>query len=706
MISGNHTEKAAAVAPQDSLAQTNYSDYKRKEELMISTKGVSVVARFRPPNEKEISISNDMCVNFIDKGQVELVSLIENSKYKFSFDRIFSPQSSQREIFEVSSKPIIYSVLEGFNGTILAYGQTSSGKTFTMQGAMESIENQGIIPRAINLLFESILSSPEEIEFTVKVSMLEIYMEKIRDLIDTEKTNLNIREDKVKGIYIEDISEYYVSSKEEVFEIMKIGSHNRVQASTNMNENSSRSHSIFIVSLYQKNNKDKSAKASKLVLVDLAGSEKTSKTGATGLTLEEAKTINKSLTTLGMVINSLTDGKSSHIPYRESKLTRVLQESLGGNSKTCLIITCSPSVFNEAETLSTLRFGHRAKNIKNKPKINKEVTVSELQAVIEQLERKLSVAVNRIEILEDFIKKKGLELPITNIDISTIRQSLLPEAVIVKSDDSKAESGDLLKYIQLNEFFEKDIMQLTEQIKELQVSVQKKEIQLEDSSRNLISSEEVIDKLRGQLKSLEETYLNKGSNFNGLAQKRGQIKQQMPHLKENNLEVNDFIFEDSGNLDTQQSAEENVFTKFTNEIKAHENEKLFIIKALEEKSEKVAQQDAELKEMQDLIKIYESKLQPEDRLWAKKVITLEKNIEQLNRMYQQIVSQKGLIKCENQILTKKIRNKSDTISVLEKENSELREQLKLQTDFNKTQSRTTVKTPNVVKVLKGGILKQ
>ena len=199
------------------------------------------------------------------------------------------------------------------------------------------------------------------LKFTVKISMLEIYMEKVKDLIDTSKVNLSIREDPVKGIYIENLSEHYVTCDDEVMGYLKIGNEGRSVASTNMNDTSSRSHSIVIITIHQNNINDLSAKTGKLYLVDLAGSEKISKTGAEGLTLDEGKSINKSLTTLGMVINALTDGKSTHVPYRDSKLTRVLQESIGGNSKTSLIITCSPSIYNEAETISTLRFGLRAK---------------------------------------------------------------------------------------------------------------------------------------------------------------------------------------------------------------------------------------------------------------------------------------------------------------------------------------------------------
>ena len=190
--------------------------------------------------------------------------------------------------------------------------------------SIEDPEHQGIIPRMVKTVFEKIESASEDIEFTVKISMIEIYQEKIKDLLDPAKSNLKVHEDKVKGIYIADVTETYVGEDLEVYEIMKVGNDNRAIGVTDMNKQSSRSHSIFIMTVSQRNNSDFSTKTGKLYLVDLAGSEKVGKTGAKGQTLDEAKTINKSLTSLGIVINTLTDGKSSHIPYRDSKLTRVL----------------------------------------------------------------------------------------------------------------------------------------------------------------------------------------------------------------------------------------------------------------------------------------------------------------------------------------------------------------------------------------------
>jgi hypothetical protein len=362
-------------------------------------------------------MATDICVDFVDANTVNVKTATEGDKKKpgvatFSFDRVLDMNTTQVEVYEHTAKNIVDSVLQGFNGTIFAYGQTSSGKTFTMQGILEDPDLQGITPRLSRYLFEYIDSNKNSnIEFVIKASIIEIYNEKIKDLIDLSKVNLQIREDKVKGIYIESLSEHIVDSAPKVLELIKKGMSNRAINATNMNAESSRSHCIVLLNIIQNNLKDLSARAGKLYLVDLAGSEKISKTGATGVVLDEAKMINKSLTNLGHVINSLTDGKNGHVPYRDSKLTRVLQESLGGNSKTCLIITCSPSSFNEAETLSTLRFGLRAKKVKNQAKVNKEHSIQELKQKVNNLEGQLGNFKSRVQMLEEILLKNGLSLP-------------------------------------------------------------------------------------------------------------------------------------------------------------------------------------------------------------------------------------------------------------------------------------------------------
>jgi len=309
--------------------------------------------------------------------------------------------SRQKDVFDFSIRSTVDDILNGYNGTVFAYGQTGAGKSYTMMGTdIADDEGRGVIPRIVEQIFASILSSPGTIEYTVRVSYMEIYMERIRDLLAPHNDNLPVHEEKNRGVYVKGLLEIYVSSVQEVYEVMKRGGSSRAVAATNMNQESSRSHSIFVITITQKNVETGSAKSGQLFLVDLAGSEKVGKTGASGQTLEEAKKINKSLSALGMVINNLTDGKSLHIPYRDSKLTRILQESLGGNSRTTLIINCSPSSYNDAETLSTLRFGMRAKAIKNKAKINAEISPAELKALLKKAQSQVTTFEQYVQTLD------------------------------------------------------------------------------------------------------------------------------------------------------------------------------------------------------------------------------------------------------------------------------------------------------------------
>lgn len=319
----------------------------------------------------------------------------------FTFDRVFPMDSLQTDLFDFSIRPTVDDLLNGYNGTVFAYGQTGAGKSYTMMGSdIDDDEGRGIIPRIVEQIFASILTSPSNIEYTVRVSYMEIYMERIRDLLVPHNDNLPVHEEKSRGVYVKGLLEVYVSSVQEVYEVMRRGGTARAVAATNMNQESSRSHSIFVITVTQKNLETGSAKSGQLFLVDLAGSEKVGKTGASGQTLEEAKKINKSLSALGMVINALTDGKSTHIPYRDSKLTRILQESLGGNSRTTLIINCSPSSYNDAETISTLRFGVRAKAIKNKAKVNAELSPAELKQLLRKAQGQVTSFENYLSALE------------------------------------------------------------------------------------------------------------------------------------------------------------------------------------------------------------------------------------------------------------------------------------------------------------------
>ncbi|RCH83326.1 hypothetical protein CU098_007812, partial [Rhizopus stolonifer] len=263
----------------------------------MSGNNIKVVCRFRPQNKLEIKEGGVPIIEIADDGTQ--LALKGETTTNYAFDKVFGTNTPQQDVFEYSIKSIVDDVTAGYNGTVFAYGQTGSGKTFTMMGSDIDDENtKGIIPRIIEQIFTSINDAPSNIEFTVKVSYMEIYMERVRDLFNPKNDNLAIHEDKTRGVYVKDLYEIYVANRDEVYKAMKNGSSNRVVAYTNMNAESSRSHSIVVITITQKNLDTGAAKSGKLYLVDLAGSEKVGKTGASGQTLEEAKKINKSLTAL------------------------------------------------------------------------------------------------------------------------------------------------------------------------------------------------------------------------------------------------------------------------------------------------------------------------------------------------------------------------------------------------------------------------
>ncbi|XP_074069369.1 kinesin-like protein KIF3A isoform X5 [Macrotis lagotis] len=314
----------------------------------------------------------------------------------FTFDTVFGPDSKQLDVYNLTARPIIDSVLEGYNGTIFAYGQTGTGKTFTMEGVRAVPELRGIIPNSFAHIFGHIAKAEGDTRFLVRVSYLEIYNEEVRDLLGKDQTQrLEVKERPDVGVYIKDLSAYVVNNADDMDRIMTLGHKNRSVGATNMNEHSSRSHAIFTITIECSEkgiDGNMHVRMGKLHLVDLAGSERQAKTGATGQRLKEATKINLSLSTLGNVISALVDGKSTHVPYRNSKLTRLLQDSLGGNSKTMMCANIGPADYNYDETISTLRYANRAKNIKNKARINedpKDALLRQFQKEIEELKKKL-----------------------------------------------------------------------------------------------------------------------------------------------------------------------------------------------------------------------------------------------------------------------------------------------------------------------------
>nr|XP_023411542.1 kinesin-like protein KIF13A isoform X2 [Loxodonta africana] len=330
----------------------------------------------------------------------------------FAFDYCFwsmdesntTKYAGQEVVFKCLGEGILEKAFQGYNACIFAYGQTGSGKSFSMMGNAEQL---GLIPRLCCALFQRIsLEQNESQTFKVEVSYMEIYNEKVRDLLDPKgsRQSLKVREHKVLGPYVDGLSQLAVTSFEDIESLMSEGNKSRTVAATNMNEESSRSHAVFNIiitqTLYDLQSGNSGEKVSKVSLVDLAGSERVSKTGAAGERLKEGSNINKSLTTLGLVISSLADqaagkGKNKFVPYRDSVLTWLLKDNLGGNSQTSMIATISPAADNYEETLSTLRYADRAKRIVNHAIVNEDPNarvIRELREEVEKLKEQLSQA--------------------------------------------------------------------------------------------------------------------------------------------------------------------------------------------------------------------------------------------------------------------------------------------------------------------------
>uniref|UniRef100_A0A3B5L8X8 Kinesin-like protein n=1 Tax=Xiphophorus couchianus TaxID=32473 RepID=A0A3B5L8X8_9TELE len=466
-------------------------------------------------------ISTSLCAETLNKCVRKLLSGIFNCLLCFcfvllqgkpyAFDHVFPTNTTQEQVYNTCAKQIVKDVLSGYNGTIFAYGQTSSGKTHTMEGKLHDPHQMGIIPRIAEDIFNHIFAMDENLEFHIKVSYFEIYMDKIRDLLDVTKTNLSVHEDKNRVPYVKGCTERFVSSPDEVMDVIDEGKANRHVAVTNMNEHSSRSHSIFLINIKQEHVETEQKLCGKLYLVDLAGSEKVSKTGAAGSVLDEAKNINKSLSALGNVISALAEGTKSHVPYRDSKMTRILQDSLGGNCRTTMFICCSPSSYNEGETKSTLMFGQRAKTIRNTASINLELTAEQWKRKYEKEKEKNKTLKETIQKLETELNRwrNGEDVPETERTTSDMvtRIETVEERPILDNDTSsivvRISEEERQKY---EEEIRKLYKQLDDKDDEINLQcqlVEKLKQQMLDQDELLASSRGDGDKVQAELGRLQ-----------------------------------------------------------------------------------------------------------------------------------------------------------------------------------------------------------
>ena len=354
--------------------------------------GINVVVRFRPVADPSQHLKKSSSLNFrIAESKSIGMRSRKGKDLMFHLDTVLGDTTTQEEMFEAVGEPITRDVLQGYNGTVFVYGQTGSGKTHSLFGDMSDREAtaRGIIPRSCQRIFEHFESAEDVEEVSIKCSFVEIYLEQLQDLLCPQNNgSLKIRQHVDHSIYVQGLHEEFVSSFDDVYDLLQLGFRNRVVASTKMNSESSRSHCVLILKIKQ-TAKGGTVKESKINFADLAGSEKVKKSGATADVLEQAKAINKSLSALGNVIAKLTAKDSKHVPYRDSQLTHLLKDALSGNTKTTLVIACSSDQYNAEETVGTLRFATRAKQIVNKVTANKQVSAKELALMVQVLKKAL-----------------------------------------------------------------------------------------------------------------------------------------------------------------------------------------------------------------------------------------------------------------------------------------------------------------------------
>ncbi|KAK3547546.1 hypothetical protein QTP86_024476, partial [Hemibagrus guttatus] len=518
-----------------------------------SSESVKVVVRCRPMNDKERVANFERVVSVdVKLGQIVVRNPRSGSTHEhpkvFTFDSVYDWNSKQVDLYDETFRPLVDSVLFGFNGTIFAYGQTGTGKTYTMEGVRSDPEKRGVIPNSFEHIFTHISRSQNQ-QYLVRASYLEIYQEEIRDLLAKDQSRrLELKERPDTGVYVRDLLSFVTKSVGEIEHVMNVGNQNRSVGATNMNEHSSRSHAIFVITVECSElglDGENHIRVGKLNLVDLAGSERQTKTGAQGERLKEATKINLSLSALGNVISALVDGKSTHIPYRDSKLTRLLQDSLGGNARTVMVANIGPASYNVEETLTTLRYSNRAKNIKNKPRINedpKDALLREFQEEIARLKQQLEKRSGK--------KKKKR------------RKRRLGEAGDVMDDDVKDEDDDDDDEEEEEEGADGD-KNIDDYWREQQEKLEKeKKAVMEDHSlvaeekqRLLLEKEKKMDDLRrekeasemlaAKVKAMESKLLVGGKNIVDhtneqqriLEQKRQEIAEQKRHEREMQQEV-------------------------------------------------------------------------------------------------------------------------------------------------------------------------
>ncbi|XP_067222841.1 kinesin-like protein KIF11 [Chanodichthys erythropterus] len=485
-------------------------------------RNIQVVVRCRPFNTVERKSASHTVVE-CDQNRKEVTvrtggATDKAARKTYTFDMVFGPSAKQIDVYRSVVCPILDEVIMGYNCTIFAYGQTGTGKTFTMEGDRSPNEEftweedplAGIIPRTLHQIFEKL--SNNGTEFSVKVSLLEIYNEELFDLLSpapdvTERLQLFDDPRNKRGVTIKGLEEITVHNKNEVYQILERGAAKRKTASTLMNAYSSRSHSVFSVTIHMKEitlDGEELVKIGKLNLVDLAGSENIGRSGAVDKRAREAGNINQSLLTLGRVIKALVE-RGPHVPYRESKLTRILQDSLGGRTKTSIIATVSPASINLEETLSTLDYANRAKSIMNKPEVNQKLTkrtlIKEYTEEIERLKRDLAATRD----------KHGVYLSVDNYENMNSKLMSQEEQITEYNERIAAMEEELKKIVDLFTDSKQKLDQCTEDLQDKNQRLEEAHKDLTETRHRLTQEEFIASQLQSnevQLYSTADQLLN------------------------------------------------------------------------------------------------------------------------------------------------------------------------------------------------------
>ncbi|GLT33853.1 hypothetical protein SLA2020_084100 [Shorea laevis] len=590
-LSPSQTPRSSDKSARDLRPGDSNSSSKNDKDKGVN---VQVIVRCRPLSEDEARIRTPVVISCNEnRREVCAVQNIANKQIDrtFLFDKVFGPTSQQKHLYDIAVSPIVNEVLEGYNCTIFAYGQTGTGKTYTMEGGArkkngEFPSDAGVIPRAVKEIFD--ILEAQHAEYSMKVTFLELYNEEITDLLAPEETSkfiddkskkpIALMEDGKGGVFVRGLEEEIVCTANEIYKILEKGSAKRRTAETLLNKQSSRSHSIFSITIHIKEctpEGEEMIKCGKLNLVDLAGSENISRSGAREGRAREAGEINKSLLTLGRVINALVE-HSGHVPYRDSKLTRLLRDSLGGKTKTCIIATISPSIHCLEETLSTLDYAHRAKNIKNKPEINqkmmKSAMIKDLYSEIDRLKQEVYAA----------REKNGIYIPRDRYLNEEAEKKAMAEKIEWMELDSESKDKQLME---LQELYNSQQL-LTAELSE---KLEKTEKKLEETEHSLFDLEEKHKQANAAIKEKEFLISNLLKSEKALVEHAFELRAEL----ENAASDVSNLFEKIERKDKIEDGNRALIQKFQSQL----TQQLSILHRTVASS--VVQQEQQLKEMEE-----------------------------------------------------------------------------------------------------------